>query len=382
MSDFMRTICLYFAALIMAGCQSRDLSSGNTTGSSGSGSAAATNSMGSGTAQSASTGPSLKELIKQGEGLYVRYCQLCHGKEGIGYAADHANQLRNPLFLASSNNDLIWFGIEYGRPGTPMAAFGKTQGGPLDEEQIRSLMKYVQSLNYVELDREIVTGSPTAGAPVYQERCAQCHGSSGEGKTAPSLNSPYFLASASNGYIKYAVMYGRPSTPMQAFATTLTSQQISDIVALIRSWARTVSYGPADGEPIPPLSSLVLNSTAEPATLKPVNGHYVSVDEVHGAIEAGKRIVILDARATSDWMNFHIVNAYPAPFYNPLDPNLAKALPRDGTPIVAYCSCPHAASDALAKMLAEAGVPNVYVLDEGILIWAQKKYPIIFGRAK
>jgi mono/diheme cytochrome c family protein/rhodanese-related sulfurtransferase len=324
--------------------------------------------------------PSEDQRIELGEALYVRYCKLCHGEDGAGYAADHAAQLGNPLFVASATRDQIWFGIKYGRPGTAMAAFGTSQGGPLEDEQIKNVVRYIKSLKYYQRDAPAPAGDSGRGTALYATHCAACHGPHGEGRTGPSLGSPYFLISATDSFLTYAIKYGRPSTPMKSFAAELSEQQIADLVALIRSWARNVDDGPVQGEPLPPLSSLVINPGGPIAKLTPTAGHYVPAEQVSTELKAGARMVILDARVTSDWMSSHIPGAYPAPFYDALPPDLLGALPRSGTPIVIYCGCPHAASDEVAALLDKAGFTNVVVLEEGILVWGQRGYPLTFGK--
>lgn len=341
----------------------------------------ATQAAGSGSsAESGSGNVTSEQLIADGEVLYKRYCALCHGKDGAGYAADHANQLSNPLFVASATKDLIWFGIEYGRPGTPMAAFGKSQGGPLEELQIKSIVTYIQSFAQAQPSLQPVPGDPIVGTKLYAAHCAACHGPNGEGKTATSLTNPYFLISANDDFLRYAIKYGRPDTPMAPFQKVLSEQEISDVVAFLRSFARNVKFGPTAGEPIPSLSDIVINPKGQPARLVPRDGHYVAAEQVDRQLRDGSRMVLLDARATSDWMNAHIPGAYPAPFYDPLSPDLLAALPRDGTPLVAYCACPHAASDQVAEKLESAGFKNVFVIEEGVLIWAKRGYAMTFGR--
>ena len=50
-------------------------------------------------------------------------------------------------------------------------------------------------------------------------------------------------------------------------------------------------------------------------------------------------------------------------------------LPNDGTWIVAYCACPHAASDRVIDSLEELGYRNLAVIDEGILRWTALGLP-------
>jgi cytochrome c oxidase cbb3-type subunit 3 len=101
---------------------------------------------------------------------------------------------------------------------------------------------------------------------------------------------------------------------------------------------------------------------------------YVSVDQVNAALAAGARMVLADARAQSDYLEVHLPGAISLPFYAVHE--YAEKLPRDGTWVIAYCACPHAASGRVARALRERGFPNTAVLDEGILVWMQRGYPI------
>jgi cytochrome c oxidase cbb3-type subunit 3/ubiquinol-cytochrome c reductase cytochrome c subunit len=88
------------------------------------------------------------------------------------------------------------------------------------------------------------------------------------------------------------------------------------------------------------------------------------------------RMVILDARAPSDYTSEHIAGAVSVPFYDPT-PYLDK-LPRDAW-LVCYCACPHAESGELATKLVAAGFKKVTVLDEGLGTWKQKGYGVSTG---
>src|SRR5262245_18469110 len=64
--------------------------------------------------------------------VYGALCAQCHGPEAAGYAADHAPSLVNPTFLESATDLYQRSSIVQGRPGTSMAAYAKSVGGPLD----------------------------------------------------------------------------------------------------------------------------------------------------------------------------------------------------------------------------------------------------------
>ncbi|MBU6159646.1 MAG: c-type cytochrome, partial [Myxococcales bacterium] len=158
--------------------------------------------------------------LARGQELYVQYCDFCHGDNGEGYLADNANALSNQNFLATASDDFLRSSIVHGRPGTPMSGWGRAAGGPLDDAQVADLITFIrqwQTVPSVELsETTAVEGVATRGTGVYNARCASCHGADGEGVSAVSLNNPWFHAAASDAFIEYAIVHGRPGTPMPA----------------------------------------------------------------------------------------------------------------------------------------------------------------------
>jgi len=260
-----------------------------------------------------------------------------------------------------------------------MAAYHQDFGGPLKDEDTDALLAYIASLRQTDLEKVVVRGSSARGAPLYAKKCASCHGQKGEGHTALSLDNPIFLATASDGYIRYAIEYGRPGTPMVGFGAKLSSGQIADLTAFIRGWSRNVDSSPVGGEDLPTPDQLILNPAGAAPRFSPLReGRYLPAKELHEALKSGARIVVLDARPPSDWIKSHIPGAYPAPYYSD-GPELTTLLPRDGTWIVAYCGCPHAASGKVIDKLRAAGFVNTAVMDEGIFEWSRMKLPVTFG---
>ncbi len=315
-----------------------------------------------------------------GAALYAKYCTLCHGAKGQGYVADHANALANQQFLIAATDPFIAWAIAYGRPGTPMAAFGKDRGGPLDHGQVSKILQYIRSWQQsppIELPTGLIHGDVPRGEKLYNAQCQSCHGPRGKGKTAPSLNNPVMLATAPDSYLRYAIAEGRPGTPMPAFKAKLKSTELDDVTAYLRSLYRRHEWKTVPETP-PPIAQIVINPKgAAPNFPSLREGLYISVDKVKAALDRGARIVLLDARPTSDWMLAHIPGALPMPYYD-VD-TMVSSLPRDDTFIIAYCSCPHAASGQVISELRSRGFKNTAVLDEGIFVWMERGYPVTTG---
>ncbi|HJL14835.1 MAG TPA: c-type cytochrome [Sandaracinaceae bacterium LLY-WYZ-13_1] len=323
---------------------------------------------------------------ESGERLYRRYCALCHGRDGEGYAADDAPALSNPQWLRTASDDFIEVAIAEGRPGTAMSAWSRRRGGPLTDPQIDALVAYLRSWQRhprASVDEVPVEGNAQRGRPVYAEECARCHGARGEGVNAIALANPVLLRTASDGFLRYAVAHGRSGTPMPAFAGELAPDQIDDVVAYVRSFERgrpePPPQRPVEQGDIPALEDmdLVLNPDGPRPDFELREERYVPAADVHEAYANGARMVILDARATSDWLRNRIPGAVPVPFYE-LDA-IVEELPRDGTWMIAYCACPHAASGRVVDALRRHGFTNTAVLNEGIQHWDEAGYPTASG---
>ena len=84
-----------------------------------------------------------------------------------------------------------------------------------------------------------------AGADLFTQNCATCHGSQGEGDIGPALNDKTFLASTADDTIFSVISSGIPDTQMPAWNQThggpLTDQSVNQLVAFIRSWEPTAT---------------------------------------------------------------------------------------------------------------------------------------------
>lgn len=316
--------------------------------------------------------------VDHGRELYARTCAVCHGTRGEGYVADRAPALANQELLASASDGFFVRAIDRGRSGTTMSAFGKTHGGPFesgDEVALVAFMRTWQTAPHATLDERALLGDATRGAVTYAERCAQCHGPNGQNGRYEAVANPELLAAASNGFLRYAIARGRPSTPMSAYEGALSSQDIDDLVAALRSWQKPAA-APDAGTPPPSLGQIVLYpSGADPTDFVAFPG-YTPVDVVKADYDAKMRFGIVDARAPSDYVTGHIAGAVSVAYYDP-GPFLSQ-LPKDVW-LACYCACPHAESGALAQKLLDAGFTKVAVLDEGFLEWQSRGYPVHAG---
>lgn len=76
---------------------------------------------------------------ERGAQLYVHACGICH-------SSDHRASIVPDIVVAKIPRDAAYWRevIRQGRPGTLMPAFARSEGGPLDDEQIESLVKFVE----------------------------------------------------------------------------------------------------------------------------------------------------------------------------------------------------------------------------------------------
>ena len=338
-------------------------------------------------ARRAEPAPVEPPLVQQGQQVYARYCATCHGPAANGYVADNAPSLRSPTFLASASDAFLRAGIERGRPGTAMAAFGRASGGPLGPAEVDALLAFLRkgALEPREPLPSRAPGDRARGKVVYDANCARCHGTPTQRQSAVHLANPVLLATATDGFLRFAIENGRPPTSMIPWKTALTPGQIDDVIGYLRSLAVPVPPPPAllptppgpappPGPPPPRKGPVVLNPRGRAPDFQLKEGLYVSIDQVKQALDAKRRLVIADARAPSDWTNLHITGAISTPYY---DLRTLDDIPKDGTWVLAYCACPHHVSGLVVDELRKRGYTHTAVIDEGIFAWQHKGYPVV-----
>jgi mono/diheme cytochrome c family protein/rhodanese-related sulfurtransferase len=315
----------------------------------------------------------------RGRELYGRMCAVCHGARGEGYRADAAPALAQPDFLASVNDEFLDFAIAIGRARTPMSAWRNDQGGPLSAWDVRSLIAFMRSwpAPKVTLDERYASGDVAHGKALFATHCAECHGPHG---TGVHILSRQWLTQAKVPFIRYAITKGRPPTPMKGFAVVLGDKGIEDIFAYLRSLPSWLVPGEIAGSTRPPpipLGPVPLNPQGPAPRGFAVYPKMTSFKVIWRELERGANMVLIDARAPSDYSTSHIAGAVSVPFYDPT-PYL-EALPKASW-LVCYCECPHAESGALAQQLLDAGFAKVTVLDEGFRAWIAAKHATHTGQ--
>ncbi|MCA9544923.1 MAG: c-type cytochrome [Myxococcales bacterium] len=314
----------------------------------------------------------------EGKRLYDEFCSFCHGVDGQGYVSDNANALANPAFQATVTDDFLRKAIVHGRPGTPMPILGQINDGPLNDAQVDLIVDHIRGWQAGEplpVHAEVIQGDPEQARQIYAERCADCHGAQGQGGDYMTVANPWFLETASDGFIAHAIRHGREGTPMEpwldASGGPFTAQQVNDLVALIRSWQVPVD-GPVEMEYVPDPENATLNPQGEDPQFNLREGRFVPAAEVKAAMDAGQRLIILDARARAEFLLLHITGAISLPSFEL--PDYLERLPRDVW-IVAYCGCPHAISGRAVDTLRAAGFERTAVLDEGLWHWRDQGWP-------
>ncbi len=120
-------------------------------------------------------------FVTRGEELFATTadggfnCAGCHGEGAVGGSAPYTLTDENDEFVATVNwkapslqTVLLRFSEEelrdiivYGRPFSPMSAWGTEGGGPLNEQQVDNLMAYIGS---IQLDLGRVQGQRRGSA--------------------------------------------------------------------------------------------------------------------------------------------------------------------------------------------------------------------------
>lgn len=135
------------------------------------------------------------ESVVSGEAIYQENCAQCHGGELGGGAATSpyegdeawpAPRLDNIVARYDENENVsdvetfIYNTIYWGRPGTPMPAWGQDAAGPLTDTQIEDVRAFILA-NQVDEIEEPEDARGTSGEELFAQNCTRCHGSDLQG---------------------------------------------------------------------------------------------------------------------------------------------------------------------------------------------------------
>jgi len=312
--------------------------------------------------------------VERGRAVYAQLCATCHGVSGDGYIADNAPSLRSATFLSTATDTFLQAAILRGRPGTAMGAYWRASGGPLEPADANDVIAFLRDggppLESLPASKP---GDAKQGQVVYEKFCQRCHGTATQRVSAVHLANPVLLETATDAFLRRAVESGRPPTSMVPWQGALTSEQIDDVVAYVRSMAAPAP-APAQPPAAPRQGPVVINAKGRAPDFTLRDDRFVSVDDVKAALDKKRRLVIADARPPAEWSNMHITGAISTPYY---DAKSLDDIPNDGTWVLAYCACPHHLSGDVVDALRKRGYKHTAVIDEGVFAWQQKGYPIV-----
>jgi mono/diheme cytochrome c family protein len=190
------------------------------------------------------------DQVEEGARLYTENCAVCHGPDGQGRVgatlAKDWPSIRPDLRVKTT--------IENGIAGSPMPAWGQSNGGPLSESEIDALVAYILTwetggppeipTSPAYAPRPPITpvpqveGDPNRGGVLYDENCQVCHGPNGEGRIGARLAKAW-VSTRPDLEVKNTISTGIEGTIMPAWSQSnggpLTEGEINDLVAFVLS---------------------------------------------------------------------------------------------------------------------------------------------------
>lgn len=192
------------------------------------------------------------ENVKDFPTLYRSNCAGCHGDEGKN---GPGRILNDSLYLSFIPKAELRKVLVYGRPGTSMPAWAKSQGGPLTDEQIDALTEGI----YSHWARPFNTrgapipaysapeegGDAANGRRLFTRSCFICHG---PGARVGLVSNDTYLELVSNQMLRTAIVVGRPDLGMPNYQTLklgkpLTEADVTDITAYLVSLRKSPAPG-------------------------------------------------------------------------------------------------------------------------------------------
>lgn len=171
-----------------------------------------------------------------GAAVFRNYCAPCHGAGAGGVVGRYPNLLDDDWLWGGTAADIqqtVTHGIRYDADTdtrfSQMPAFGEM----LEPEQIDQLAEYVLSISGQEHDAALAE----AGAPLFAENCAACHGEDGAGGRdfgAPNLTDGIWLYGSDREIVHTSIDKARFGI-MPAFGGRLAPEDIAKVAVFVHT---------------------------------------------------------------------------------------------------------------------------------------------------
>lgn len=172
--------------------------------------------------------------------LYAEKCAACHGPDGGGTTLAPAIDSAELRAVGAEEITRI---INYGVPGTLMAGWENALDAQQTNDIVSLILRWPElqtaGVEFPEVEMVSIPSSPEMiadGAYLYSIACKSCHGTDAYGtRMAPALNNQTFLSETPDAAIYQIIAGGVPGTVMPAWGSRLTDEDISALVAYLRS---------------------------------------------------------------------------------------------------------------------------------------------------
>jgi len=194
-------------------------------------------------------GPQSEEIAAPSDfkNLYAGNCSGCHGADG---RKGPGRVLNDPLYLNFAPKESIRHILVYGRPGSLMPPWAKSQGGPLSDADITTLVDGMENdwkkpfdphgSAIPSYDGAGLTGDPANGKKLFARNCYACHA---KGGVAGPINDASYLSLSTNQNLRTSIVVGRPDFPKLPMPNytilnsghALKDQDVADLVSYLSS---------------------------------------------------------------------------------------------------------------------------------------------------
>lgn len=187
------------------------------------------------------------DMPGDGRVYYLRICSACHGAQGSQVSKI---DLRSKEYLDKKGVKELAKAIEAGKGN--MHGFGLSKGGHLNEEQISSIVAYIQ-------EESVSKAEPNAEV-LYNRHCLVCHGKEGDKIAGVPIFSGDFWSFRDRDGIFRSIQIGKGGMPASGKAEggNLTRQEIEVLMNYLNKEAAlpATSGAAAAGPPLQQVNSV------------------------------------------------------------------------------------------------------------------------------